>query len=166
MASPADDPFELSQVSSSISADDTLQFLDTHGIFYLEDAEIGQRVDELYNTKQIRTDVASLDYFMPVLENNPRLKPILGSYSIRQPRIRFPWGTVPGVWYNWFQKSDQAKKKLTAYMLGSGSLYRCLDGSLIIDSDGELDDQGFYRYPPTVAENYATKEIKMEKGGA
>lgn len=182
MASSAHDPFELSQVSSSVCADDTLQFLEAHGFFYLEDAEIGRRVDELYNKKLIRTEVASLDYFMPTLENNPvgearnaflyrylplqRLKPILESYSIRQPKIRFPWGTVSEVYYNWIPKSDpKAKKKLIVYMLGPGSQYVCLDGSLVIDSDGEPDGQGFYRYPPTVSENYVRKEIIMKQGG-
>lgn len=181
MASPAHDPFALSQGSSSVPADDALEFLEAHGFFYLKDAEIGKQVDELYNTKQIRSEVASLDYFMPTIENNPvgevrnalyhylppqRLKPILESYSIRQPKIRFPWGTVPEVYYNWIPKSDpKAKKKLTVYMLGPGSQYACLDGSLAIDSDGEPDDQGFYRYPPTVSEDYVRKEIIMEKGG-
>lgn len=178
MASSAHDPFEL---SSSVPADDTLQFLEAHGFFYLQDAEIGKRVDELYTTKQIRTEVASLDYFMPTLEKNPvgeiqnaflyrclppqRLNPILESYSIRQPNIRFPWGTA-GVYYNWIPKSDpKARKKLTVYMLGPGSQYACLDGSLVIDSDGEPDDKGFYRYPPTVSEKYVRREIIMEQGG-
>lgn len=182
MASPAHDPSEISQVSPSVSAEDTLHFLESHGFFYLEDAEIGQRVNELYATKQIRTEVASLDYFMPILKNNPvgetssaflyrylllqRLDPILESYTIRQPKIRFPWGTVPGVYYNWIPKSDpKAKTKLTLYMLSPGSHYVCLDGSLEIDSDGEPDNQGFYRYPPTISENYVRKDIVMEQGG-
>lgn len=56
-------------------------------------------------------------------------------------------------------------KKLTVYMLGHGSQYVCLDGSLAIDSDGEPVSLGFYQYPASVAENYVQKEITMEQGG-
>lgn len=71
MASSVQDLSDLSRGSSSVSADDAYQFLTAHGFLYLEDAEVGKLVDELYNSRQIRTEVASLDYFMPILENNP-----------------------------------------------------------------------------------------------
>jgi len=63
--------FQPSQGSSSVSADDSLQFLEDHGFFYEEDEEIGMLVKEIYRTGRIRSEDTRLDHFRPRLEQNP-----------------------------------------------------------------------------------------------
>ena len=50
------DLFELDQVSLSVSADDSLRFLEDHGFFYQGNAEIGKLVDMFYNSNALRCD--------------------------------------------------------------------------------------------------------------
>lgn len=65
------DVFEPSQVSSLISVDATLQFLEDHGFFYQWNPKIGKLVDELYDEGRARSDDAGLDYFEPTLQQDP-----------------------------------------------------------------------------------------------
>ncbi|KAJ9130462.1 hypothetical protein NKR23_g12192 [Pleurostoma richardsiae] len=160
------DPFEPNQVSSSISADESLQFLEDHGFFYQANAKIGELVDELLRTGRARSDDARLDYFKPTLRQDSRLKKILEHYPIALPRFRFPWGTTPGAYYNWDKKLDPTVDSgLVAYMLGSGSRWVCLDGSHGLDEDGKLVENGTLQLSDTVLENYAKRELRMEAGG-
>lgn len=63
--------FEPNQVSSSVSADASLRFLEEHGFFYQENAAIGNLVDELYSQGRARSDDARLKYFLPTLNQDP-----------------------------------------------------------------------------------------------
>jgi hypothetical protein len=64
------DLFEPNQVSTLVSVDDTLQFIEAHGFFYQENAEIGRLVDGLYKEGRIRSDDVKLDYFKPTLQQD------------------------------------------------------------------------------------------------
>lgn len=63
--------FQPSQISSSVSADDALQFLEDQGVFYQEDAEIGKLVDDLFTAGRQRSEDVRLHYFRPRLEQDP-----------------------------------------------------------------------------------------------
>lgn len=72
MASPGspEDLLKPNHISSSVSANDTLQFLEDYGFFYQENAKIGKLVDELFKTGRSRSDDARLDHFQPTLRED------------------------------------------------------------------------------------------------
>jgi hypothetical protein len=48
-------PFEESQISSKVNADDAPDFFKEHGVFYMADAEIGRQARALrYNQKMLK----------------------------------------------------------------------------------------------------------------
>lgn len=50
-------------------------------------------------------------------------------------------------------------------MTGSNSVWYCLDGSMKLDSDGELIPIGTYKYPDDIVKQYQQQEVNMEAGG-
>jgi hypothetical protein len=61
-------PLLFEQVSSPESA---LQFLEDHGFYYEEDAEIGIQVNSLINEGRARSEDARLDKFRQRLKEHP-----------------------------------------------------------------------------------------------
>lgn len=168
MTSPTsrDDFFEPDRISASVSDTESLQFLQEHGFFYQGNHKIGELVDDLYRTGRARSDDARLECFKPILRQDSRLSTILNHYRIELPRFRFPWGTTPGVYYNWdIKSSPMVDSGLVAYMLGPGSRWVCRDGSLGIDEDGHSAKNGTLQIPESSLENYPEREINMEQGG-
>lgn len=157
------DLFQRNQVSSSVSPDESQEFLEKHGFFYEENDAIGNLVDELYRTGRARSH-ARLCSFEPTLRENLRLSRILDNYP-NETRFRFPWGTTPGAYYNWVRKTSSVNSELIAYMLGPESQYDCRDLSHEVDSDGVLEENGTFEYPDAVVENYSRRDVEMKKGG-
>ena len=62
--------FEESKISSSVSADESAQFLEEHGFFYQADAEIGRLVQEL-DDKGFANGPEDLKSFWPALDKDP-----------------------------------------------------------------------------------------------
>ncbi|KEY63874.1 hypothetical protein S7711_11546 [Stachybotrys chartarum IBT 7711] len=168
MASPNaddDDLFEPNQVSTSITADEALQFLEDHGLFYQEYAEIGQLVDELYRSGRAQSDNAKLGHFKPTLLKDLRLRRILGHYSIELTRFRLPWGS-PGSFYCWDTASRQsASDGLVMYMVRPGSTWICCDRSHNLVVSWEVAEDRTIHIEEKLLEGYAKKEVRMKEGG-
>ncbi|KAK8007271.1 subtilisin-like protein [Apiospora arundinis] len=156
--------FESNQVSLSVSAECTLDFLKDHGFFYQSSAALGQLVDELYETSRARSDDVRLGYFLPTLRQDLRLKAVLDHYPV-ETRFRFPWGTTGG-YYNWNLASDAgAETGLIIYLLGSASQWFCRDGAHKLESDGKLVPNGTYELSDELLEDYPKRVLAMEEGG-
>ncbi|KAK3939622.1 hypothetical protein QBC46DRAFT_387428 [Diplogelasinospora grovesii] len=158
--------FEPNQVSSSVTAEESVQFIKDHGFFYQGDENIGKLVDDMYANGRARSRDARLDHFKPTLQQDSRLRRILDHYPMEIPGLRFPWGTTPGVYYNWERKSGlTVENALAAYMLGSDSQWVCRDGSHRLGSDGELEAIGVFGIQNHLLDGYPEREIRMERGG-
>ncbi|KAI1286542.1 hypothetical protein F5Y03DRAFT_137935 [Xylaria venustula] len=139
------DLFETNQISLLVFADDIWRFFEDHGFFYQENKEIGQRVDELYNTGDFRNPEIKLHY-TPAFREDSRIQSIIDRYPTELP-FRILWGTTPKGFYNWVKKKDpRADNDLTVCLLSPHLKWRCCAGSCKLETDGKYYTDGNYAF--------------------
>jgi hypothetical protein len=127
-------PFEESQISSTVTADDAVTFFKEHGIFYKADAEIGRRARELGSNNALLKEMLMRDSVSMVERVlGSLLTSLLRFASILEPFIN---GASAKIWLgadqgNFFALAlhDNHDHRLVVYIWPGETTFDFFDGS-------------------------------------
>jgi hypothetical protein len=153
-------------MSRAVEIDNVSQYIDEHGFLYRPLERVGTMVQNLYDEKRLRDQMANFDSFKPILESDPLLRQLLEDYPVTVREIDWPWGKFDE-YYCWGRSSPFVfKPSLVIYVLAPGSKATCCDSS------HKREVEGLSRHPngtlPLSVESmepYKKRDIESEFGG-
>ncbi|KAH8751126.1 hypothetical protein F5883DRAFT_212196 [Diaporthe sp. PMI_573] len=148
MSSANDKLFEKDKVSSTVSAVDALSFFQNHGVFYHANAEIGELVDKL-DKEGLAWKKETLSRYLPILNEDPRLKKILDHYDTENPSLAFYLASDnPKHFYASSIADDEVEDhRAVLYMWGANTNIEVFVGSKILPSKGVKAANGLWEVP-------------------
>jgi hypothetical protein len=168
-ASDADLLLEEAQVSSSVSAVDAPNFLKKYGVFYQANPEIGRIVAQLGN-EGVSWEPSGLRRFLPILQNDPRVRQILESFDTQCRPLCWVLGSnYPKHYFASTTLEDEDQDhKIALYMCSAGSELEIFGRSQYLPSAGVKGANGMYEVPYvflTVIKNLKETKVRMKEGG-
>lgn len=133
--------FEESQISTDIS--DINSFFETYGVYYQEDAEIGNLATSL--TERRITD-ADFDELKRLTESNSRLKTVIAPFIKNRPDIRYQLGSDKGAFYA-LTIGEDVYSKVVIYILKPMSKLQIVLGSHKALLRGVLASNALFQIP-------------------
>jgi len=169
MDAPADSAgaqlFEEHEISRTVTAADSSSFFEQHGLFYQEDAVIGEKVDSLDRLGLLdRPD--SFQHFREHIIGDPRIYSILGPYlDVPNPHGCYSFSSDPGHIFAFTLVSTG--DRVVVHMWSAGSSMNFYHNAHTRTLRGVLAANGLMEIPEaSLKKNDCIGfNVKMEKGG-